>query len=137
MLNEHPRLPIFYILPKIHKPGKFSSERPIVSASNSALDPISKYIDFYLQPFVSQARSYTQNTKDFIVQVENLAILEGSVSMTMGITSLYSNVPLNGAKFCLQNLLNRWAHLNPPTHFILDCTDLIFVNNYFRFEGDF
>ena len=45
------RLPLFYILPKIHKKG--IPGRPIVSASNSPTENISEFLNLCIQPFLN------------------------------------------------------------------------------------
>ena len=44
-------LPLIYILPKIHKPGKISS-RPIVAATKWITEPISRILAFKLNNIV-------------------------------------------------------------------------------------
>lgn len=43
LTNSFPRVPIFYTLPKIHKPGVPPSSRPIMLGCSSLLEPLSKY----------------------------------------------------------------------------------------------
>lgn len=45
---EYPRVPLFYVLPKIHKPGFPPKGRPIVAANAALFENISKYIDSLL-----------------------------------------------------------------------------------------
>lgn len=66
LLSEHPRTPVFYVLPKIHNPGFPPVGRPNVAAQGSLHEPVSKYIDFFLQPFVRKTRSFLQDMTDFI-----------------------------------------------------------------------
>lgn len=42
LIQEHPRVPIFYLLPKVHKPGFPPMGRPTVAAQGSALENISR-----------------------------------------------------------------------------------------------
>lgn len=48
LIVEHPRIPLFYLLPKIHKPGFPPKGCPIVAAQESLLEKISRYVDFIL-----------------------------------------------------------------------------------------
>lgn len=45
LFSEYPRTPVFYVLPKIHKPGFPPAGRPIVAAQGSLHERVSKYID--------------------------------------------------------------------------------------------
>lgn len=47
LCKQEYRIPIFYVLPKIHKPGFPPPGRPIISGCDSFLDPLSKYLDFF------------------------------------------------------------------------------------------
>ena len=71
------RIPIFYVLPKIHKtldsalplgyPG-----RPIVSGCGSLTENISSYVDSILKPHMESLPSYVKDTSDFITKIHNL-----------------------------------------------------------------
>ena len=47
--NPSPRIPQFYVSPKIHKEG--NPGRPMVSSINCHTANISKYVDYHLQPY--------------------------------------------------------------------------------------
>lgn len=68
LMNKHPHKPIFYMLPKILKAALFHSGRPIINACGSVLEPVSKYVDCHLQPFVPLAKSYIKDIKDLILR---------------------------------------------------------------------
>ena len=51
------RTPLFYGLPKIHKPNV--PLRPIVSACDSPSDQLSNYVTHYIQPLVETLLLYT------------------------------------------------------------------------------
>ncbi|CAH2283313.1 Hypothetical predicted protein, partial [Pelobates cultripes] len=46
---KFPKIPVFYVLPKVHKNADNPPGRPIVSGIGSLLAPLSKYIDQFLQ----------------------------------------------------------------------------------------
>ena len=92
------RKPQFYILPKTHKlyddnlplgyPG-----RPIVSASSSCTENISKYCDFILNPFMQMLPSYVKDTTDFINKIKDIKLKDNSYLVTLDVSSLYTNIP--------------------------------------------
>ena len=53
------RIPLFYLLPKIHKPG--TPGRPIISGCDSPTTKLSIFIDYYLKPMVKRIPSYIQD----------------------------------------------------------------------------
>lgn len=93
LINNTPRTPIFYILLKIHKEQRPPVGRPIVSGVNSMFEPLSKYVDFFLQPFVTETHSFVKDTTDFITKVENLPCPESAVLLTVDVVSLYTCIP--------------------------------------------
>ena len=91
-----PKAPKFYMLPKIHKtnyPG-----RPVISSINCHTANISKFVDFHLQDHVIQLPSYVKDTKDFINKIEKITSPEGSILVTMDVSSLYTNIPNDEGK---------------------------------------
>lgn len=125
----------FYILLKVHNTAKFPPGRLIISACIFALELISKYIDFYLQPFVSKAKSYVRDTKDFIMQLEGMEVPENAILITLDITSLYINIPLNETRLCLKNILEKQGPDTPNTY-SFGFHWYYFEHNYFKFEGN-
>ena len=60
----NPRIPMLYLLPKIHKPNV--SGPPIIFGCGSPTDRLSAFVDFYLQPIVQTLPSYIKDTNDFL-----------------------------------------------------------------------
>ena len=58
------RTPIFYGLPKIHKPN--IPLRPIVSGFDSPTDNLSRYITHFLQPLAERIPAFIKDTTHFI-----------------------------------------------------------------------
>uniref|UniRef100_A0A803SUQ2 Reverse transcriptase domain-containing protein n=1 Tax=Anolis carolinensis TaxID=28377 RepID=A0A803SUQ2_ANOCA len=137
LIKQFPRTPLFYMLPKIHKGIHPPPGRPIVSGIGSILEPIAKYVDHFLQPFVTQTKSYIKDTRHFINTVESLHIPEGAILMTLDITALYTSIPLEEARQVIKDVLDTRASLSPPTHFLMDLLDIVLENNYFKFGTQF
>ncbi|XP_062826329.1 uncharacterized protein LOC134296130 [Anolis carolinensis] len=129
-----PRIPVLYTLPKIHKNIRPVPGRPIVSGSGSVLEPLAKFVDHYLQPFVKQTSSYVRDTKHFINIIESLVIPTDAVLMSVDVISLYTNIPLEEARYICESTLNRRPNHHPPTFFLLDLLDIILEKNYFKFD---
>ena len=96
------RTPIFYMLPKIHKPN--NPGRPKISGCDSPAANLSIYLDHYLKPIVQSFPSYIKDTDDFLQTVlhPDLHIPPGSILVTMDVQSLYTNIPQDeGTDICL------------------------------------
>lgn len=87
-IQEFPRVPVFYILLKVHKDGRPLLGRPIVSACDSPLDPLAKYLEHFLHPFVPKIGAYIKDTGDFIKKVEGISLTENAVLVTADVSSL-------------------------------------------------
>lgn len=114
MLNEFPRTPVFYALPKIHKPGFPPSGRLIVAVQQSLHEPVSRYIDSILQPFVRQTRSFLLDTTVFITKIEGVSIPPASLILSFDVVSLYTNIPHEELRLTLQETFEKREHLHPP-----------------------
>lgn len=98
LYKEYPRIPVFYILLKVHKQGFLPPGRTIVPANESLTEPLFHFVDYYLKPFVSQMSTYIKDTSHFITLIEDLIIPQVSVLVTMDIGALYTNIPLEEAR---------------------------------------
>ena len=96
--NNPPRTPIFYMLPKIHKPD--NPGRPIIFGCDFPSANLSVFFDHYLKLIVQSLPSYIRDTDDFLKAVPdiNTVIPPNSILVTLDVWSLYTNVP--------QDLLN-------------------------------
>ena len=90
-----PRTPIFYLLPKIHKPG--NPGRPIISGCDSPTDRLSSFVDFHLKPLCSSLPSYIKDTNHFLQTIFNLEtpLPPNTIIATIDVKSLYTNIPHN------------------------------------------
>ncbi|CAJ0918260.1 unnamed protein product [Ranitomeya imitator] len=60
--NQHPVIPVFYTLPKVHKNLARPPGRPIVASTNSFLSPLAITTDKILSPLVPLTQSYLKDT---------------------------------------------------------------------------
>lgn len=137
LIKPHPRVPIFYILPKIHKPGFPLVGRPIMAAQNSLHESVSQYIDHILQPFVRKIPTFIQDTTYFIRKVEGILIPSGSMLLSLDVVALYTNIPHEELRETLRDVFDRRDNLVPPTHFLLDLVDVLIEKNYFIFNENY
>ena len=85
------RTPIFYMLPKIHKPN--NPGRPVISSVNSHTEKLSAYVDEFLRPLAQALPSHIRDTTDFIIRLKKLGrVPENSILATLEVSSLYTNI---------------------------------------------
>eukprot|EP00079_Xenopus_tropicalis_P014684 XP_004911451.1 PREDICTED: uncharacterized protein LOC101735191 [Xenopus tropicalis] len=138
LLTEFPRTPIIYTLPKIHKSLSAPPGRPIISAVGSLYQPISTYIDSFLQPLVKTMTSYTQDSTHVIRKLKELGdISDSHILVTMDVTSLYTVIPHDQGISSVRRALATSEGKNVPTEFLLHLLELTLTRNFFRFEKDF
>ncbi|XP_060073403.1 uncharacterized protein LOC132553191 [Ylistrum balloti] len=133
---KNPRTPIFYLLPKIHKPG--NPGRPIISQEGSCTEKLSAFVDHHLKQLATQTTSYIKDTTDFLRKIKELGpIPPGSLLCTADVSSLYTSIPhqdgIRAAKIALDNRTNP----TPSTWIILRMIAIILTNNCFRFDREF
>ena len=130
------RVPIFYILPKIHKMG--TPGRPIVSAIKSVTENISEFLTLCIQPLLPKLRSYVKDTKHFVSIVTSLPTLKQSaILVSADVTSLYTNIPHNEGIDACTYYMKKYKHelpaFTPREGVIRMLFIFILENNYFQF----
>ena len=109
-----PRTPIFYLSPKIHKPG--NPGRPIISGCDSPTDRLSSFIDFHLKPLCNTLPSYIKDTNHFLQTIFDLdtPLPPNTIVATIDVKSLYTNIPhTEGINAVLEALDNKHGRMWP------------------------
>lgn len=136
LINEHPRLPVIYGLPKIHKGTNPLKFRPIVSGSGSITQPLAQWIDYYLQPLVKSLPAYIRDTNDFLDKLASFSTFDNNwLLATMDISSLYTSIPNMAGLEAVRHFLSTADGLNLPVEFLIECLHFVLDNNFFAFEG--
>uniref|UniRef100_A0A8C5QZ70 Reverse transcriptase domain-containing protein n=1 Tax=Leptobrachium leishanense TaxID=445787 RepID=A0A8C5QZ70_9ANUR len=138
MKISHPRRPVFYHLPKIHKNSTKPPGRTIVSGIDSMSSRLSEYIDLLLQPYVNKTASHLKDTLNILQDLEKTQWKEHYILVTSDVSALYSNIPHIEGITAIKNILERTNSLPPKQiDFILEGIHLILTNIYFWFNEDF
>lgn len=111
--------------------------RPKVGSQGFLHEPVSKYIDFIIQPFVKRITSFLQDTTDFINKIEGRHIPSSSLILSFDVVSLYTNIPHEELREVLQDIFNKRETQHPPSHFLLDLVNFLTDYNYFRYDQDY
>ncbi|XP_029469168.1 uncharacterized protein LOC115097463 [Rhinatrema bivittatum] len=138
LINRNPQIPVFYILPKIHKSLVSPPGHPIVAGINSVLEPLSIYVDHFLRPFVPLARSYVMDSSHLILILQSLPKMSETILLvSMDIESLYSSIPQRATINLIQEVLETRINKKVPTHFLVELATIALTQNYFMFKNEF
>ena len=133
-----PQTRIFYLLPKIHKPG--NPGRPIIPGCDSPTDRLSSFIDHHLKPFCSSLPSYIKDRNHFLQTIFNIAtpLPRNTIISTIDVKSLYTNIPHNeGIKAVLETLDRKYGRMWPLRTAIHQFLEYILKENYPTFKTNF
>lgn len=64
LLPDKVKIPIFHLLPKIHKPD--NPRRPLMSSVDCHSSRISEFVNHFLQTAVTKLKSYAKDATDLI-----------------------------------------------------------------------
>uniref|UniRef100_A0A8C5MHD2 Reverse transcriptase domain-containing protein n=1 Tax=Leptobrachium leishanense TaxID=445787 RepID=A0A8C5MHD2_9ANUR len=135
---EHPKIPVFYFLPKIHKDLFKPPGRPIISGIGSVSSRLSEYIDHQLQPFVINTTAHLKNTTEILNILNYIKWEDDLLLVTSDVQSLYTIIPHRNGLEATEHFLKKGEILQPEQIvFILEGIRLILENNYFYSQGDF
>ncbi|KAJ1123641.1 hypothetical protein NDU88_002109 [Pleurodeles waltl] len=139
LIQTNPKIPYFYILPKVHKEKIPPPGRPIVSGIGSALEPLSKFVDFFLQQLVKRIPTFLKDTTHVLLLLESIAFDKSKeLLITLDVESVYTNIPQEATLEVISNLLElHMDESQTPPGFILDLAHLALTRNYFKFEDSF
>ena len=104
-----PKLGRFYLLPKIHKRLENVPGRPVISNCGTATERISEFLDFHIQPLVSQlVPSVIKDTTDFLKKLHNLGFIPNTAILcTIDVVGLYPHIPhregLDSLRWAMEN----------------------------------
>ena len=93
--NTKTRPPIFYGIPKVHKPliEGIPPLRPIVSHSNSLLSKTALLLDHVLQSLAQSYPDFLNNSTELVKIIENITIPEDTILVTLDVKNLYPSIP--------------------------------------------
>lgn len=75
LFRPYPRIASFHLLPKVHKcktnPPTNPPGRPVIPGNETLMEPISKYVDFFIKPLLPLLPAYIQDTTDVLCQIRD------------------------------------------------------------------
>ena len=128
------RTPIFYMLPKIHKPN--NPGRPVISSVNSHMEKLSAYVDEFLRPLAQALPSHIRDTTDFIIRLKNLGrVPENSILATLDIPSLYTNIDTDNGLAIIEEELTKTDQTQPSAKTLTCLLEKVLKLNNFTFDN--
>lgn len=125
-------LPRFHVIPKVHKTPWAS--RPIIPSHSWVTSRASEVIDKYLQKFVRRIPYVLDSSKTFVNKIRQIH-LEGQCTLVTGdVKAMYTNIPLEGAKYLASEALKKVDTENNPVEGLWGLLFFVLENNYFEFD---
>ncbi|XP_075443896.1 uncharacterized protein LOC142487827 [Ascaphus truei] len=132
---RHPRTPVFYHLPKLHKDTTHPPGRPIISGVGSMTSNVSQYVDYILQPYVKLLPSYIKDTLHVIDSTSEITWKDTFCWATCDVCSLYTCIDHTKGLEAINHFLSSDPNLHvSQKDFILSCIKFILTHNYFTFD---
>lgn len=131
-----PRLPVMYILPKIHKTLTNPPGRPIISGIDSVTSRVGKYIDFFLQPLVVGTPSYLKDTKHVLNILREVEWKATYMLVTADVASLYTSISHSLGHEAVRHFLYRDSSISiTQCNFVMELLDFSMEHNHFWYGG--
>lgn len=129
--------PVFYGLPKIHKP--VLSLRPIISSVNAPTRNLAKLITGILTSSYSKNNQYyIQDSFEFADFANDFQLPDGYRLLSLDVVSLFSNITV---QLAIRAIEKRWRdiseHCSIPRDKFLEIVRFLFDSTYFSFGGLF
>ncbi|XP_069605745.1 uncharacterized protein [Ranitomeya imitator] len=134
---EHPIIPTFYLLPKVHKNAVTPPGRPIVSGIGGLCDPVCKFIEHYLQPLVESLPSYVRDTTDVLGKIDGLVLEPDMVFATVDVESLYTSIQHMDGLEAVELFLGMSNLDSLLQALILELLQFVLMHNFFLFKDRF
>lgn len=134
LTNTDTTLPLCYGLPKIHKADV--PMRPIVSAIGSPTYFLSRFLSRLLLKSIPKPSSYIKHSWDLLDKVKLVNIPDDHILISLDVTSLFTNIPVDLVKHALSN---RYAfiarHCTIPLSELTTVANFLMENTYFQFNN--
>lgn len=127
----------FYGLPKVHKPQL--ALRPIISSLQCPNSKIAQLItDILTKAYSRDNQYYITDSFQFADFVNNFVLPENFVLISLDVTSLFTNIPL---QLVLDSVDRRWPHIRTHTAItksrFLELISFVFDTTYFTFQDKY
>ncbi|XP_073514025.1 uncharacterized protein [Phyllobates terribilis] len=129
-----PKLPTFYLLPKLHKDPIDPPGRPIISGNGSLCESLCTIVDFYLQPLVHTLPSFIKDSTEALKRIDSIHLEPGSVMVTADVEALYSSIRHHDGLEAVSLFLQESNIDKSMCEFIIILLQFILEHNIFIFN---
>ena len=131
-ISKNKKLANFRILPKLHK-NKLGI-RPLVNCSNSISSGISKILDFFFKPLVSNHYSYIKDSQDLLLKTKDLKFDKNIKLFSADFESLYTNIPLDECIEIITLIISEHSCFHISIVGFNSLLKLLLKNSYFFYK---
>ena len=128
-----------YELPKVHK--EQIPMRPIVSTIGSPTYRLAKELSRILTSLLGKNSYTVMNSSDFVHRIRDVHIDQGDQLISLDVTSLFTQVPVDDALNVLKEKLNddrtQEERTSIPVAQVMQLTELCLRSTYFQFQNQF
>lgn len=122
-----PKIPVLFIVPKIHKNKEKPPCRPIISGIGSLYSRL-----------VAQSQSYLKDSRELIVLLQAITVTDNTLMVTVDTESLYTNIRHKDALEAVKWDLSKEPKMTKSqTKFLVEGLALAMSNNYFWALNDY
>ena len=103
----------------------------------SPTEKISQFVDHFLNPISMKVRSYLRDTNDFLHHINQIGTVEeGTLLVTMDVTSLYTNIPNDEGIRASMRALEKFrpGNVKPRNLSIIQLLEMVLKKNNFQFN---
>ncbi|XP_068098328.1 potassium-transporting ATPase alpha chain 2-like [Hyperolius riggenbachi] len=135
LLPEFPIKPVWYFLPKVHRDPVCPPGRPIVSARGSLTEPLSRYLDYILKPFLKVVTTHLADTLDVLDKLEGVCLGEGVRLASIDVVNLYTRIPQKLGVQVVGEILENQGKDERWVQYICECLHFVISHNAFLFNN--
>ncbi len=133
LIVKHPRLSLFYTIPKVHKEG--NRGRGIISSIDAPTSKISHFIDETYKRYLELIESYTRDTTHFLQMLLELDISEDDILFVLDVAALYPSIPHGEGIAALGEFAEKHNISELPVQILKRLAYIVLTNNVFEFDG--
>jgi hypothetical protein len=150
-----PRVPKFYLLPKLHKLNVLVSDldpmtpsmhqslripgRPIIAQCDGPTERISRYLDYFLVPIVKKDPIYLLDSKELLHILDSTTFPPDVLIISFDITSMYSNMDhdellASTRKALVANFAMDFGLQLPPISEFMNLLEIVLTKSEFTYN---